>query len=83
MFLELDVRTRIADTRISDGETRAALLIPHPLDRRMKITVLLLQSRQRTKKHADRVAPTDGILCSGEISSEVSVGTLCVGRREG
>lgn len=59
--LESNISTSIANTRIPDGMTMAALLIPHPLELGLNALVLL-QSRERTKKHTDGVPSADCIL---------------------
>ena len=57
---EFDIRTRIANARIPDIETLAALLIPHPLD--LGRPTPILQLRQRTKEDPNGVTTADRVL---------------------
>ena len=59
--LESNISTSIANARVPDGMTMAALLISHPLELRLNALVLL-QSREGTEKDTDGVPPADCVL---------------------
>lgn len=79
-YLELDIRARIADARVLDTETLAALFIPHPFDLRRPSP--LLQLGQRTKEDPDRMAAADCVLRSSEIFGEILVSLVGFRGRE-
>jgi len=62
---EFDIRTSIANARIPDVETFAALFIPHPLD--LGRPIPLLQLRQRTKEDPDGVTTADRVPRPGKV----------------
>ena len=78
---KLDIRTRIADARVPDIETLAALFISHPLD--LSRPASLLQLRQCAKEDPDRVASTDCVLCLTEVIGKIEMGLRGFRRGEG
>ena len=78
---KLDICTRIADARVPDIETLAALFISHPLD--LGRPTLLLQLRQCTEEDPDGVTPTNCVLCLTEVIGEIGMGLGGFRWREG
>lgn len=60
----------------------AALLVTHPFDLGLNLLVLL-QRRQRSKEHTNRMPPTNRILCLREIFRKLQMRVARGHRRDG